>query len=598
MAAPAQPRGRGIAGLWRPGLLYYGLAAAPFLVVFATIPFSIYVHSGDDWDFRPVVLTGLMALGLALLVAAAIVVRLLASLHAGVARGGATALFCIGMFLLLAHVYAPIQIGPLDGDALVSDEPVGYSVFEAAIFAALLLAFVPLQRSRGLAIASLCVLSLLVVSVGYFTYIMLASISSAADDKPRASRTTGSAGNIYHFVLDTMQTDAFLAAAQPDELLAPFEGFQLFQNNVSNYITTVSSSASYLTSTFYESGKYKDWTRSWRERGLFKILSDAGYESWMYAPFPHWDNDHVDHFWYDDDIYELEMGFTDAGFYDFVHVWLASLAPNFLTSEALRDAEPWRNRLFELLVGQAKPLSSQDGLHAYASVLMLQRVAREEANRAPSGHYIYAHAILPHGPFVMDADCRYVGRHNLGKKSRDARREAYVAQAGCALRLVAAFVERLKSLGRYAAATIVVHADTGHGLGFVDGADGAAAATTLGRSNDVLLSSINSLLMIKRPHATGPLQIVDAPSQLADLLPTLVDVLDLPPPDYELRGRSLYPIGGRDARAAAFGFDPEKKHGANLVQVRIEDQMDLKNSALTVLGPAADPRTWRAGLQR
>jgi arylsulfatase A-like enzyme len=173
-----------------------------------------------------------------------------------------------------------------------------------------------------------------------------------------------------------------------------------------------------------------------------------------------------------------------------------------------------------------------------------------------------------------------------------------VAQAGCAIRLVAGFLERLKSLGRYDAATIVVHADTGHGLGFVDGADGAAPATTLGRSNEVLLSSVNALLMIKRPHATGPLQIVAAPSQLADLLPTLVEVLELAPPDYELRGKSLYPIDGRDARAAAFGFDPEQKHGPNLVQVRIEDQMDLENSALTVLGPAVDPHTWRAGLQR
>jgi hypothetical protein len=599
MAAPdqAQAAPRRSARMWRPGLRYYCLAAAPFLVVFALIPFSIYVHSGDDWDFGPLVLVDLVAIGLALLVAAALVLRLLASLHEGVARGLAAALFCIGMFLLLAHVYAPIQIGPLDGEALVSDEPLGYSIFEAALFVALLLALVPLQRGRGLAIASLCVLLLTVVSVGYFAHIMIDS-ATTGDAKPRrAQRPAATGGNVYHLVLDTMQTDAFLAAARRDGLLAPFEGFQLFENNVSNYITTVSSSASYLTSTFYDSGNYKDWTRSWRSRGLFKTMSDLRYETWMYAPFSHWDNDHIDHFWYDDDIYEQEMGFTDTGFYDFVHVWLASLAPNFLTSEALRGVEPWRDRLYGLLVGQAKPLSTEAGLHAYASVLMLRRLAREEADREPRGHYLYAHAILPHGPFVMDAHCNYVGKHGFGRKNKDARRAAYVDQAGCAIRLVTAFLDRLKTLGRYDAATIVVHADTGHGLGFIDGSEEAAGGTTLGKPNQALLSSVNALLMIKPPHAEGPLEIVDSPSQLADLLPTLLTILAVPPPDYELRGRPLQSIAGSDRRAAVFGFDPDKKHGPNLIEVRIENQMDLKRSALTVLGPATDPATWQAAFE-
>ena len=34
----------------------------------------------------------------------------------------AIALFCLGVFVLLAHVYTPIQIGPLNGSRLVSNE--------------------------------------------------------------------------------------------------------------------------------------------------------------------------------------------------------------------------------------------------------------------------------------------------------------------------------------------------------------------------------------------------------------------------------------------------------------------------------------------
>ena len=45
--------------------------------------------------------------------------------------------------------------------------------------------------------------------------------------------------------------------------------------------------------------------------------------------------------------------------------------------------------------------------------------------------------------------------------------------------------------------------------------------------------------MIKRPHAEGPLEILDTPTQLVDLFPTVLDVLDLQPPD-EFDGRSVY----------------------------------------------------------
>ena len=103
--------------------------------------------------------------------------------------------------------------------------------------------------------------------------------------------------------------------------------------------------------------------------------------------------------------------------------------------------------------------------------------------------------------------------------------------------------------------------------------------------------------MIKRPHAAGPLRILDTPTQLVDLYPTLLEILDLEPPDYALHGRSVR--AGRDApREARFGFDPNKHLGPNVIEFRIEDQSDLRNSDLTVIGPATDPDLWRAELKK
>ena len=70
------------------------------------------------------------------------------------------------------------------------------------------------------------------------------------------------------------------------------------------------------------------------------------------------------------------------------------------------------------------------------------------------------------------------------------------------------------------------------------------------------------------------------------------------PPDYPLHGRSAYGPDANAPREARFGFDPNKHLGPNVIEFRIEDQSDLRNSDLTVIGPATDPDLWRAELKK
>jgi hypothetical protein len=580
-----------------PGPVYYGLAFALFVVVFAIIPLSLYAHSGDDWEF-PYYQTLYIALfGLIVCLATFLLIRLIALAHAGAAAGFACALFCLGLFLLLAHVYAPIQIGPLDGSEIESEEPLRYTLIEIALLALAILAFVQLRRGRGLRIAALFTLALTLVAVGYVGALALADRAKlAALETPaahkasaRIKRSAAPRGNVYQIVLDAMQTDAFVRALERAGRAPSFGGFELFENNVSNYITTVPSSASYFSGSFYQGGDFDDWSRAARSsKALFVDLAAQGYQVWMYAPFAYWESRYIDHFRHNVGIYEEEVGLAPAGLYELLHIWLASLAPNPLTDEALSDAEGLRDWLFERITERRRPLSIEQGLHPYAGVTMLRRLVREEARRAPQRQYVYAHAAVPHAPWVFDRDCRYIG--NVDRR-RDAteRRDAYLGQAECGLRLVADFLEELKRLGRYDDATVVVHADHGQRVRFDDA---PRASRTLDTPDSVLLSSVNALLMIKRPHAAGPLRIRAAPTQLIDLYPTILDILSIGA-SHELSGRSVYSLQDDARREARFAFDPTKKHGHDLVEIRIEDQKDLPNSPLTVLGPAADPATWQ-----
>ena len=579
--------------LFAPGAQFYLMASVPILAVFGLIPAALFLHSGEEWSFSWMLVLRVGALGLPVLLASILLIRGLALISARAAAWLAIFLFCCGTFLLLAHVYAPIQIGPLDGSPMSSDEPVGYTLFELAALLGLAVAFVLLARGRGLGIASLFAGALWLLCAGYYGAMALSAPEDEARPAPVARAATPG-GNVYHFVLDTMQTDAFRAAVERLGLADRLAGFDLFENNISNYINTVPSSASYFTGTLYDSGKYKPWTRAWRERGLFPTLRDDGYTTWMYAPFSYWENDHIDHFWYNIALYEEEAGVAATSFYDFGQVWLASLAPNLLTNEALPLAARLRDRLFAIVAGGPNPLSIEAGLDQYASVLMLRRLLREEPARPATGQYVYAHAILPHGPYVVDPDCRFVGKREL-RRQHDERglKAGYLGQTDCALRLVTRFLDQLRALGRYNSATIVIHADTGNRIGFFDESVRDDGAETLGWNSYELRSQVYALLAIKQAGASGPLRVRAEPTQLVDLFPTLIELLHLGPPGYPVYGRSVYATSPplRDAR---FGFDPAKRHGPAIVEVRVDEPDHLATSPLTVIGPAVDPATWRA----
>ena len=226
---------------------------------------------------------------------------------------------------------------------------------------------------------------------------------------------------------------------------------------------------------------------------------------------------------------------------------------------------------------------------------MLRHLIENEAQRPAQGQYVQVHVGLPHGPYVLDRDCRFVGRR-FEADDMEGRLDAYLDQSECALDLVADFLRQLEALGRYEAATIVVQSDHGLGRGFFPQESPASpAGDYLGMSRERLLSRISALLMIKPAGAAGKLETVDTPTQLIDLLPTLVDLLDLPPPRHRMLGRSVFALDPDQRRDTIVGHDPKNTHGPNVFDVRIEDPANLADSALSVLGPAGSRGKVRPG---
>ncbi len=587
---------------------HYLLATAPFVVVFLIMPCELFFNQTEEWELTLGQLAVLPLAGALCVLVTWMLLAGLATRHQRLARGAALLLFVLGWYLLLADLYASVQIDRLDGTVLTSDEPLKYTLLEVGIGLGCLSILLLLLRGRGERIAAVLAALLALIGVGYAGFVLIYMLTPEPVIARTEAGAKSSAGNVYHIVLDRMQTDAFLKAVDRAGARQSFRGFELFRNNTANYLTTPPSHASYLTSTFYHEGDYKDWFREiWREQGIQKMLSDQDYRVWNYVPFRQWEDSSVDVFHYLRDIYHERTGIPVSGFSDFVMLWLLRPVPNPLTEEAIPAAGMAGDLLLaglNRLAGtdptsddQPKRLTVNKGIEVVASKYMFEQLVTDEALRGSTGEYVYAHAVLPHIPYVLDADCSYYDPH-AEVRDEAGHRRAYLDQSTCSIRLIEDFLIQLQTLGHYDSATILLHADTGAEEGFLaDPPEYRSSSTTLGRPDNQLLSGANALLMIKRPDASGPLRETDQLTQLVDLYPSLADVLDLEDLiDAPIHGRSIY-ADRKDRREVRFAFDPDEISGANLIEVRIETPDDLQRSPLTVVGPVRERVHWRDEIQ-
>ncbi len=591
------------------GARHFLLAATPFAVVFLIMPCELFFTQAEEWDVQPGQFAMLPLAGLLIWVLTSLLLKGVARWQRAWARGLALLLFVVGCHLLLADLYSPVQMNSLDGAALSSDEPLKYTALELGIGLVLLLVFVQLLKGRGERIASVFAALLILAGLAYGGVVAAYQLTPEPVVTRAEANTEAGSGNVYQIVLDRMQTDVFLSSVERADAASAFHGFELFKNNISNYMITVPSRASYLSGTFYHEGNYKEWhKRIWRLQGIQKLLDDQGYRVWNYVPFRQWRDPSVDVFRYILDVYRDRTGIAGSTVSDFTVLWLLRPVPNFLTNEALAPIATARDLILaglDHLSGSTalngerqKRLTMREGLQVVASKHSFEQAAIDEEVRAASGEYVYLHAVLPHLPYVLDDSCTYHGPPT--KKLDEAeRRAAYLDQAICSVRLIRDFLDHLQALGRYDDATIIIHADTGAEEGFLDDpADYRSTRTTLGRADNQLLSGVNALLMIKRPGDREPLREREQVTQLVDLFPSLADILDLEHAvDVPVHGRSIY-TGNDEPRDVRFGFDPDELFGSDFMEVRIERPEDLRRSPLTVVGPALKPANWRPEIRQ
>jgi hypothetical protein len=111
-------------------------------------------------------------------------------------------------------------------------------------------------------------------------------------------------------------------------------------------------------------------------------------------------------------------------------------------------------------------------------------------------------------------------------------RQTYLDQSRCAIKLVAALLDRARALGIYDTSVIVVSSDHGTDqlpLGF----NGNSTSLSLmpGPSTSrlaAIVGTAKALMLVKPPHRSGPIEVSAAPTSHLDFQATMLDILGLP----------------------------------------------------------------------
>ena len=329
--------------------------------------------------------------------------------------------------------------------------------------------------------------------------------------------------NVIHIVLDQFPTFAFSKILDADRPAFDrnWSGFTFFRDHLGAFPSTKASVPAMLTGIPWRNEvPFHSYLR--RDPSIFDALGRQGYrlrsltsygprhggigrisgvESAVRYTIPA--------------PYGSYRDYVDSASAQLLDLSLFRHAPHGLKADVYRDGQ-W------LL--QAGTATGQGAApkRAFGDAMFIQDFADRVSVGDDAPLYVFLHVFTPHTPLVTDAECTYTGRH------MPLTPDNYLAQARCALRVVGLLLDRLRQLDLYDRSAIVVTSD--HGTARFPRSDSplAAFASPAGTSLHALELNATPLLLVKPFGAGGPLRTSDAPTAVADLPATLLDLAGLP----------------------------------------------------------------------
>jgi hypothetical protein len=363
---------------------------------------------------------------------------------------------------------------------------------------------------RTLAVVSAVVLAGALVSTVAGVVTAGTADTATGGAEPSGAGPAGAAPpNVYHVVLDEMQTELFDQVLDGERRTA-LAGFTAYPDARTPYGRTEMSMASLFAGSDYafdrSPSEFVEDALHGPSSGLQR-LRDAGYEVSGDVPAANVYGERLpfDHVQLPA-AQDAASSAGDAGLA--TSMWVYQNTPESLSVRVLP------RRYFEQLEGgnllpDTAPPRAVEAFEAFLD---------REPSQAGSGRYSLVHVLLPHFPYVLDEDCSH----------REGEETGPVAQATCAMDLVDRLVAELKELGRFDDSTIIVQGDHGARFGVEDGSLVPLKEEVFGEPYSAARS--RALLLVKPAGTTDaqPFAEDDYPAMLTDVVPTILDSVGAP----------------------------------------------------------------------
>ncbi len=310
-------------------------------------------------------------------------------------------------------------------------------------------------------------------------------------------------GNVLHVILDAFQTDVFAELVAEEDLTSKLDGFVLYRENMGIAAHTAFAVPALFTGEIYQGNESPStyYARCIDEKGFPNRLHEAGYRVNL-LPRLMMDKGRHDQHYRVPDTFGGNPGFQrQQAAWQLLDVGLFRLVPHS-AKKMVYNGGHWR--LSSLLATPAAHRSIHQRAFWQDYIGRITPVLDEPA-------YHFLHIMSPHPPYGIFAD------GSPSPEPLPLKRENYKHEARYSLRVFMEHLERLKQLGIYQDALIVLQGD--HGVNFDPVVEGAAIDLPVGRAP--------TLLATKLPGQSGPLRISLAPTTIAEVPVTVMDALGI-----------------------------------------------------------------------
>ena len=350
--------------------------------------------------------------------------------------------------------------------------------------------------------------------------------------------------NVIHIVLDAFLSETFgeVIEREPRTFDRDFSGFIFFADHLGAFPTTRASMPAMLTGLAYRNERPLDTfiLENIKDRSIFSVLAGHGYH--INAVTFHGQEHPPALFPTGQTTVRYTIPTPYGGYRDYLQFATAQLVDLSLFRHVPHGFKSWVYNDQAWLLGswyseQRRARNARASNHA----AFLEEFAGRMTVAQDEPVYTFIHVALPHPPYVVDAECAFIGPQR-------ASRASYAGQGRCALAVVQTLFDRLRTLGVYDRTAIVLTSD--HGWNKLRPDHPLEGVTTPGGNLDDVGVRAMPLLAVKPTGSSGPLRTSYAPTAITDIPATILDLISIR--NDQLPGRSALQIDPNVSRRRTY----------------------------------------------